>query len=112
MAVARSTTRAKAWKWTIAGGSLAAFLAMAQVFHIGDASRPSTPVAAGTAAQAAQATQAYGGVTMVCVAGAYGYSCSPVAASGGGPGGGAYGGAYGGGRASTPTFANTRSSGS
>ena len=106
MAAARSTSRAKAWKWSIAGGSVAAFLVMAQTFHIGDASPLSTPSAASAGVTAAQAA---GGFTVVCVEGAYGYTCSPA-----GPYGGGYSGTYGGASAATygGAFANTRSSGS
>lgn len=110
MAIVRSSPRARAWKWSIGGGSVAAFLVMAQVFHVGDASRPSTPPAASAPAPAGQLMRTSSGATLVCVPGPYGYSCTPASGStnaGGGYGTyGSYGGGYGG------TFANTRSSGS
>jgi hypothetical protein len=105
--LARSTSRAKAWKWSIAGGGVAAFLVIAQILHAGDASRPSTPTAAVDAATAA--TQA-GGVTWICVQGPYGYSCAPEGGYGGTSTSGYARGASG--RGSVGAFANTRSSGS
>jgi len=98
MAIARTTPRASAWKWSITGAGVAALLVMAQTFHAGDASRPSTPVAANQTTTTADAASAYGGATVVCVQGAYGYSCSraggygSVAYGGGGTTAGGYGG--------------------
>jgi hypothetical protein len=111
VAMAPSTSRARAWKWSITGGSLAAFLLMAQIFHAGDASRPSTPAAA--ADPIATGGPQAGGVTWICVEGAYGYTCAPANAYGR-RGDDDFEGTYGGGfRApSAGAFANTRSGGS